>query len=129
MKKILCISVLFICLLAVGPVYAGSIDGLWTLSAPTGELVGFGMARENYGILLFVTLSPDLTDWQAFAGSFNGTSAPDLTTVVSQDAVMHISLVLTSPSSGTATITSCTPIVPDGCDVPVGLAIQVQKAF
>jgi len=127
MKKLVIISVLFVLLSVVTPVYAGSIDGLWTITLADGTLHSFAMARENSGTLLIVILETDQSIWDAYWGSFDGTTS-HMTTLFSLYAQVELTFELTSSTSGSGTITNCMSIVGDSCP-SIGTVFSMQKLF
>lgn len=116
--------VLFVMSVVITPAYAGDADGLWLLSFPDGTLSAYVMARENAGMILVTNLNPDEKGWQAYYGTFDGTTS-HLTTLVNLNQQIEATLNLTSPTSGSVTITSCTP----DCAGAVGLVLGLQKIF
>jgi len=129
MKKLLLVSVLFLLLSVVTPVYAGSVDGLWSMTAPDQSLNSFVMLRENSGLLLMTKLELGLNDWAAFYGPFDGTTS-HLTTLVSRWAQLGVTCTFLSTDSASCTVTSCTSTASDQClDGIIGFTLTLQKLF
>ena len=61
------------------------------------------MTRENSVVLLFTVLGPDVSNWSAYYGTFT-----HLTTLVNVKGQIEANLNMTSPNSGSLTITKCT---------------------
>lgn len=129
MKKLFFVSVLFVLLFVVTPVYAGSVDGLWALYDSDQVLNSFAMLRENSGLLLMTSLVIEMDDWEAFYGPFDGTTS-HLTPLVTRWSLIDLNCTFLSPASASCTITSCTPTVSSSCDeVSIGEIYTLQKWF
>jgi hypothetical protein len=129
MKKLLLVSVLFLLLSVVTPVYAGDVDGLWALIPPDLSLGSFVMLRENSDVLLMTNLELGLDDWQAFFGPFDNTTA-HLTTLVSRWEQLGITCNFLSPNSASCAIISCASTASTQCDNDtIGTTFTLQKLF
>ena len=128
MKKLLLVSVLFLLLSVVTPVYAGSVDGLWAMILPDQSLNSFVMLRENSGVLLVTKMNLEY-DWEAFYGQFDGTTS-NLTTLVSKWEQYGLTCTFLSPDSASCAVTSCTSTASSQCeDGVIGFAFTLQKLF
>ena len=129
MKKLFFVSVLFLLLSLVTPVYAGSVDGLWAFIAPDQSLSSFVMLRENSGTLLLTNLELGMDDWEAMYGPFDGTTS-NLVTLVSRWEQIGITCTFLSAGSAACTVTSCTSTSSAQCDSDtVGKTFTLQKVF
>lgn len=136
MKKVLLILVLFGLLSAVTPAYAGDIDGAWAISS-NNQVMGYAMIRADAGNILVVICDywqALMADWMPLAGPFDGTTGNLSLIFTSQEngnlpSSLTATFTLTSATTGTITIGSCTNFPgQDNCG-PSGSVVDLSKIF
>lgn len=139
MKKLSSVAMLVAMLVAMfavsTPAYAGDVEGLWYYSAPDGQSVA--MARVNEGYLLLTimgNLTSNMDYWMPFFGPFDGTTG-NLSLILTSEANGNlpqsstVTFSLTSPTTATLTVTSCTNFGnQDNCP-PNGSVVNFTKIF
>ena len=135
MKKVLLVLVLFGLLSVVTTVHAADADGVWICSDQNCPVVA--MSRVNGGAILFTMLDlwgGYMADWWPLFGPFDGTTG-QLSLIITSEANGNIAksftgtFTLTSPTSASLTLTSCTDYPQQNNCAPVGAVRNFSKIF
>jgi hypothetical protein len=124
MKKVVLVLVLLALLSTGAVVSAADVDGVWYCSSP--DCSKYAMTRANGGSLLFTVLGYDLASWVPMYGPFDGTNGY-LTLLLTSQAHGGMPqsatavFTVTSPTSATLTVTSCTDFPQQHNCPPVGV--------